>query len=238
MIEDLLEGSLQGVCPPDTARLGVVRRGTGGASRRRHVGTRSTETGGIVRGNIRPGGTRRGEVRRTEGGIRLREGGSHQTEEGSRLIEEGIPQIGGDTRQTESLLRIEVLRIEVLRIGGGSRRREGGSLQKEEGTHLTGGRNLQLEEIILLKELRQREARLFLTEMIHRRESRLRKGKGPQSSEKRHLSAESALRSVERSRRRRGRVLQVTGSHHPIGGRGLLIAKLHQKKMVSWFFHV
>lgn len=88
MIEDLPEGNLQGVCPPDTARIGVVRGDAQGMvvdvthHHHRPVETRTT------------GITHPGDTRRQGGDI-------HQ-------IEEEIPQIEGET-----LLKGE----EILPIG-------------------------------------------------------------------------------------------------------------------------
>lgn len=101
VIEDLPEGNLQGVCPPDTARLGVVlvqgdARGKVDATHH-HAGIRMI---GIIR---RIGGVihhQGDDIRLTGERIRLKGRGTPQSEGESLLKERGILPIEGATLQT------------------------------------------------------------------------------------------------------------------------------------------
>lgn len=151
MIEDLLEGILQGVFPLDTAHLGVVLQETGeirgmeGAILRHLVETLTIETE---------------EIQKIVGEIILLEDIHPNvdllTDEGNLLLEGGTLQIEGDIHQIDEGIRHpeDILQIEreilhpgdTLLIEGGIHLLEG-ILQKKEDIHLTEG-ILQIEEEI------------------------------------------------------------------------------------------
>lgn len=252
MIEDLPEGILQGVCPLDTARLGVVRQNTDEA--REMVDVTLHHLAGTRLIKIEEIQVNAGEIIRQKEGIllseeenRLIEGGIHRTGEENRHLG-GIRRTGeeslhpGDTRRTEGEIRrledihqiegriLHLLLEEILLKD----EKALDTLQREE-IHLI----LQIKEIYprLEKITLQREAPLLLEEVslqtggnIRRKErgdeKNHQKNENHQFGEKVLLNAKKILRIVERSLRKERRVLQAIG-YHLIKGKDPLIAKRH-----------
>lgn len=222
MIEDLLEGILQGVCPPDTAQLGVVPQDTGDVRGRadaihhRRVATLTIETGEIRKiagGTIPPEGIHLDVDPQTDERIHP-SGEENLQNEGGTLRIEGNLQVGeeGILRKTETYLQNKnagSTRLEEILLKGGHLRLQGENLHRRD--HLKG-------RLLLMKDLWKEKSRL--------------RGGNRQFAEKVHLIEEKSLQNEGRNHQKEGRILRATGSHHRIKRKDPLIARLDRKRTV------